>query len=164
MEWFEGDDVIPTVPDAFQDYSVIEDIERRNTSSIVFPDMKKGDGLIHNFTTWHAVALIREGTRYSLILFYDTDNPQVEDFIEKSKHEIVTYNHYEQDVALFFVDYDKVKGEEFLTLVFDSLEEEMKIVTYEGHEFEVFDIKNDKTLGRFQVTIDSNIYEVGFVS
>ena len=85
-------------------------------------------------------------------------------FIENSEIEIVIYNHYKQEVALFFVDYDEVEDEEFLTLVSDPFEEELKIVSYEGHEFEVFDIKTDKTLERFRVSIDSNIYDVGFVS
>ena len=50
-----------------------------NNTDVIFPSLKQGDVLIHNFTVWHAVAPIEQGTRYSLVLFFDTDNPMLDD-------------------------------------------------------------------------------------
>lgn len=57
----------------------MNDVQRQNTSDLIFPTLETGDVIIYNFTLWHAIAPIEAGTRYSFVLFYDMDNPAIQD-------------------------------------------------------------------------------------
>jgi hypothetical protein len=70
-----------------------------NTNDIVFPSLKQGDALIHNYTVWHAVAPIETGTRYSLVLFFDMDNPMLKSN-KKSNNDNNDNNNEEDDFIL----------------------------------------------------------------
>jgi len=62
-------------PSHLLDYDGINAIKsQRNKSGLVFPQLKTGDAFLHNFSVYHAVAPIKKGIRYSLILFYDSDH------------------------------------------------------------------------------------------
>lgn len=61
------------------EYKWVEAKGRLNSSEVVFPEAGLGDAIIHNHTVWHGVAPIDEGARYSLIFFFDQDNPMLDD-------------------------------------------------------------------------------------
>ena len=76
----------PFVSDKYKSYDGIDRLRSgRNGTDVVFPRLDTGDALIHNYTVWHAVAPIGSGTRYSLVLFYDMDNPAVRDDLEGAR-------------------------------------------------------------------------------
>ena len=55
--------------------------KRMNSATVedvVFPNLHTGDALIHNYTVWHGIAPLDTGTRYSLVLFFDMDNPMLQ--------------------------------------------------------------------------------------
>jgi len=59
----------------------VESLKRANTSDIIFPDLHTGDAVFYNYTVHHGIAPIQSGTRYSMVFFFDMDNPAVrEDF------------------------------------------------------------------------------------
>lgn len=69
---------LPDVPYDNTSYEWVDGLNRQNSSNVVFPALKEGDALIHNYTVWHGIAPITKGTRYSLLLFFDQDNPMLE--------------------------------------------------------------------------------------
>lgn len=71
-------DGIPTIEDHQYGYEWVNSLERENTTDVGFPKMQTGDALIHNFTVWHAVAPLTKGVRYSMVLFFEMDNPMLE--------------------------------------------------------------------------------------
>jgi hypothetical protein len=75
--WFEPGNPRPHFPESKLTYHYLEQIQRLNTSELVFPNTPQGSLLIHNYTLYHAIAPIQRGTRYSLIFFYDMHHPDV---------------------------------------------------------------------------------------
>ena len=75
-------------------YDWANTVKRENTTELVFPNMQAGDVLIHNFTVWHGVAPLEKGERFSFVLFYDMDNPILDDLHAKANE----YNNDEIDV------------------------------------------------------------------
>lgn len=137
----ESPDHRPDIPHGYKSYGWLNNLKRENTSDLVFPPLGTGDVLIHNFTVWHAVAPVEVGTRYSFVLFYDMDNPAVQDDFYYSKDVFpVRFYHEITDVKidLAFVIIDEETGEEE---DMDIMEEEMPpfeeaiLETYEGHVF-----------------------------
>ena len=80
---FEGqkNDAIdrPFILESYERYEFNDNVQRsQEQPDLVFPDLKQGDAIIYNYTVYHGIAPILSGTRYSLVLFYDMDNPAVE--------------------------------------------------------------------------------------
>ena len=48
----------------------VKALPRVNSSEVLFPAQRAGTVIAHNFTTWHGVAPVEEGTKYSLLLFF----------------------------------------------------------------------------------------------
>ena len=135
-------------------YNWTNSIKRENTSDVVFPDMKAGDVLIHNFTVMHGVAPLEKGERYSIALFYDMDNPIIDDMkdemIPTSFNADVTsfdaditsfdveFYHEIQDVKikLMYVEWTVI-GEMIEEVMVDEFRpfERLSFDTYEGHTF-----------------------------
>lgn len=74
----ESKDDVPELLYHQYSYKWVNSLEHKNTSDVVFPMLETGDVLIHNYTVWHAVAPLQTGTRYSMVLFFDMDNPVLE--------------------------------------------------------------------------------------
>jgi len=100
----ETEDGRPNIPYEELTYDWLNNVKRENTTDIVFPNMNMGDVLIHNYTVWHAVAPIEVGTRYSFVLFYDMDNPAIQqtDFYDDDTI-IAVFYHEIEDVEIDLV-------------------------------------------------------------
>ncbi|KAL7551734.1 hypothetical protein ACHAWF_014921 [Thalassiosira exigua] len=81
-EWWDDDEEeyqeSPRLRMGGKEYKWADGGECLNTSEVVFPEAELGEAIIHNYTVWHGVAPIDEGARYSLIFFFDEDNPMLE--------------------------------------------------------------------------------------
>lgn len=69
--YYRDGNSIPDMPSHVLSYDYLETMKRMNSSEVVFPRMKQGDLLLYNFSVYHGIAPIEEGTRYSLVFFYD---------------------------------------------------------------------------------------------
>jgi hypothetical protein len=149
---FDEDDDRPNIPSEYQDYRWLKGVRRRNTSDVVFPDMRAGDVLIHNFTVWHAVAPIEVGTRYSFVLFYDMDNPTIQ------RHDFNAGDQDREFRASFYHDISDAKidlvwvredanGDEVEAIVTRDMPpfEDKRIKTWVGHKFRAL-VSGENTL------------------
>lgn len=73
-------------------YEWVHSLTRGNTPGVVFPKLRTGDALIHNYTVWHAVAPLDTGIRYSMVLFFDMHNPMI-----KSKNPDEDEEEYDEE-------------------------------------------------------------------
>ena len=109
VEREEEDDGRPVVPDEYFNYDWLNSLKRENTSNLVFPTFQTGDALIHNFTVWHAVAPLDVGTRYSFALFYDMDNPAIQDDFYKTNDPFhVAFYHEIEDLEIDLVFVEEI--------------------------------------------------------
>ena len=133
-------------------YDYLEQISRRNTSLIVFPEAKTGSVLIHNFTLYHAIAPIEKGTRYSLIFFYDMHHPVVEQFYPK-EIDVIVKNDFDFPVDLQFVDMNEV-GRNLKLFMEDINTKEFTFRARSAQRFEVTNAKTGEVVQVFYVPRD----------
>jgi len=154
--YFRGEDTADGVPwllDYQLTYDWVNNLQHENTTGVVFPKLETGDALIHNYTVWHAVAPIKSGIRYSMVLFFDMHNPLLnhdDDFYDNYllidigiKHEIrecdpttgkLVYIH--DDIDVFWVNDEDYDDYESLEIVRENLNPgtSYKLGSYPGHE------------------------------
>lgn len=167
---FESEDGRPNIPRGYDNYEFINSLERKNTSDIVFPTLQTGDVLIHNFTVWHAVAPIEVGTRYSFVLFYDMDNPAIQDDFGTEDDDSISvafYNEIENaPIDLVFVYYeDDEEGEEEEEMI-EVMERNMQpfrkmsMNSYEGDVFRAVISGTDTVVSEFEMSGDQFLYTI----
>jgi len=182
----DGDDAAPNVdeqpiPDLKTEhyhYDWVNSLSRRNTSDVVFPTMATGDCLIHDYTVWHAVAPLERGVRYSMVLFFDLDNPALDQFRDGVVDEedvtgmvLVAMEHGIIDCYGGMMDTDAsvVWVEDERTDKYDTIEEDVrpnditKIYTTVGAIFRVIELGTNygRVLG--EITIRSDVFEYKFL-
>lgn len=158
----------PEIPESYRNYDWLNNLKRENTSDLVFPTLGGGDVLVHNFTVWHAVAPIEVGTRYSFVLFYDMDNPAIQDDFypdldrDEDAFPVAFYHEIEDlNIDLAFV-YDE-EGE----MKIDILEENMppfdwvELESYEGHVFRALISGTDTVVSELVMTDHQRLYNIG---
>ena len=165
----ETPDDRPEVPDRYRDYQWLNSLERRNTSDIVFPALETGDVVIYNFTLWHAVAPIEQGTRYSFVLFYDMDNPAIQkDFSDQDEEEdgqsfpaIFYHEMVGTEIDLAFVERLE-NGEKETEVMIEKMPayEKMRLDTFPAHEFVAFVSGTDEVIASFIMREDHRRYEI----
>ena len=133
-------------------YDYLEQITRRNTSLIVFPESKTGRVLIHNFTLFHAIAPIEKGTRYALIFFYDMHHPAVERFYPR-EIDVIVKNGFDFPVDLQFVDINEV-GRNLKLVMKDINTKEFTFRAKSAQRFEVTNAKTGEVVQVFYVPDD----------
>ena len=151
--YYEGDNPLPRFPEEKLDYEYLEKITRENSSEIVFPEVKTGNLLIHNHTLFHAIAPIKNGTRYSLIFFYDMHHPDVKRHFPE-EFEVLVDNGFDFPIDLYVVDNQSV--ERSLVLVMEDITE--KTFNFEGMPgqlYEVFDRGTGKLVHSFDIYKDN---------
>ena len=155
------DDDRPVVQDEYVNYDWLNNLKRENTSDLVFPTLGVGDVLIHNFTVWHAVAPIEFGSRYSFVLFYDMDNPAIQnDFLDEEAFGVVFYHEYEDmKIDLVWVD-DTKEGEEGIEMIEQNMKpfQDYPMDTYDGHVFKAFISGTDELVSKFVMRDDQERY------
>jgi hypothetical protein len=142
-------------------YDYLEQITRKNTSVIVFPEAKTGSLLVHNYTLFHAIAPIEKGTRYSLIFFYDMHHPDVERFYPK-KFDVIVKNDFDFLIDLNFVD-NKAVGRNLRLIMEDINEREFTFRARPAQRFEVTNSKTGELVQAFYVPegkVDGEDYHV----
>ena len=150
--YFEGDNPLPNFPEEKLDYEYLEKITRENSSEIVFPEVKTGNLLIHNHTLFHAIAPIKNGTRYSLIFFYDMHHPDVKRHFPK-EFEVLVDNGFDFPIDLYVVDNQSV--ERSLALVMDDITDKMfNFEGMPGQLYEVFDRDTGELVHSFDIYND----------
>ena len=150
--YFEGDNPLPNFPEEKLDYEYLEKITRENSSEIVFPDLKTGDLIIYNHTLFHAIAPIENGTRYSLIFFYDMHHPDVKRHFPE-EFEVLVDNGFDFPIDLYVVDNQSV--ERSLALVMDDITDKMfNFEGMPGQLYEVFDRDTGELVHSFDIYND----------
>jgi len=69
---------IPDISQHQMSYDWVNTRNRVNTTDVIFPLLNQGDVVVHNYTVFHGVAPVKEGSRYSIAFFFDMDNPMIE--------------------------------------------------------------------------------------
>eukprot|EP00534_Pseudo-nitzschia_fraudulenta_P013196 CAMPEP_0201220050 /NCGR_PEP_ID=MMETSP0851-20130426/191390_1 /ASSEMBLY_ACC=CAM_ASM_000631 /TAXON_ID=183588 /ORGANISM="Pseudo-nitzschia fraudulenta, Strain WWA7" /LENGTH=277 /DNA_ID=CAMNT_0047509751 /DNA_START=138 /DNA_END=971 /DNA_ORIENTATION=+ len=114
-------DGIPILQDHQYDYEWVNSLEHKNTTDVGFPKMQTGDALIHNYTVWHAVAPLTKGVRYSMVLFFEMDNPMLERDEDEDEN---TENEDAQELEIYVLhdihECDPFTGK--LVLIQDSID------------------------------------------
>ena len=163
----EAPDGRPEIPLEYRNYDWLNNVKRENTSDLVFPTLKGGDVLIHNFTVWHAVAPIEVGTRYSFVLFYDMDNPAIQDDFnpdvpdDDDAFNVAFYHEIEDmEIDLAFV-FDE-EGEMEIDILEENMPpfEEVELDSYEGHMFRAFISGTDTVLSEFVMRDSQRLYTI----
>lgn len=141
-------------------YEWANTVKRENTSELVFPNMQAGDVLIHNFTVWHGVAPLDKGERYSFVLFYDMDNPIIDDLDEGGEFIVEFYHEIEDDkIVLAFVE-ELANGTEILDTMVDPFPpfEPQSLDSFEGHKFRAIVEGTNEVLADFVVSRDQRSF------
>jgi len=156
----------PQILEQYTTYNWLNSVKRQNTTDVIFPSMNTGDVLIHNFTVWHGVAPLEVGTRYSFVLFYDMDNPAIQDDFYDDQEDngiiAVFYHEIDLDIDLVWVG-ETTQPQEEENNGYDSkskvvmMEKSMKpykeyaVDTYEGHIFHAIISGTDVVLSKFVI-------------
>jgi len=158
-----SEDGRPELKPKMTTYEWANTVKRENTSEIVFPNMQAGDILIHNFTVWHGVAPLDKGERYSFVLFYDMDNPTIDDFEVDDNELRVHFYHEIEDakVVLFYVE-ELAHGKEILDPMMDSFPPFVahSLGSFEGHKFRAIVEGTDEVLADFVVSSEQHRYVI----
>lgn len=162
----ESHDDRPDIPIEYKNYEWLNELKRGNTSDLVFPPLGMGDVLIHNFTVWHAVAPIEAGTRYSFVLFYDMDNPAIQqDFIHAPPDGEIAVTFYHEmdsiDIDLAYVETNEA-GEEEVIIMEEKMPpfKEVEMDSYEGHQFRALVSGTDSVLSEFVIDESRQRYTI----
>jgi len=159
----ETEDGRPNIPyEEYMTYDWLNNVKRENTTDIVFPNMNTGDVLIHNYTVWHAVAPIEVGTRYSFVLFYDMDNPAIQqtDFYDDDTI-IAVFCHEIEDVEIDLVwagnaaaEEDDGDDESDVIMIEEKMKpfEDYALDTSEGEKFRA--LIGDEVVAEFVIRSD----------
>jgi len=170
----EEDDERPDIPWEYKEYSWLNRLKRENTSDLVFPMLEGGDVLIHNFTVWHAVAPLEKGTRYSFVLFYDMDNPAIQDDFklleggdedeeEDGAFDIVFYHEITNvDIDLEFINIIEEEDRAESILMEEKMPpyKKMAMESYVGHVFRAYVSGTDELIQEFAVTEGRRLYTI----
>lgn len=143
----------PDLKEKMTTYEWANSVKRENTSELVFPDMHAGDVLIHNFTVWHGVAPLDKGERYSFVLFYDMDNPIIDD-LDEGEFIVEFYHEIEDDkIVLAFVE-ELANGTEIVDTIVDTFPpfEPQSLDSFEGHKFRAIVEDTNEVLADFVVS------------
>lgn len=162
MQEITSPDGRPNIYSYYSTYDWANTVQRGNTSDLVFPDLKAGDVLIHNFTVWHGVAPLDKGVRYSFVLFYDMDNPNIEDDYgvgdEDDRLDIEFYHEIEDvNIVVEFLEEDgtgEIMIEKLPAFATDGL------LSYEGHKFRALVEGTGEVLAEFAVNKEQKRYVV----
>lgn len=145
----------PDLKREMMSYDWANTVKRENTSDLVFPNMQAGDVLIHNYTVWHGVAPLEKGERYSFVLFYDMDNPSINDLDADIDEFDVEFYHEIEDaiVVLVFVD-ELANGKEIVEPMIDPFPpyEAQELNSFEGHKFRAIIDGTNEVLAEFVVS------------
>jgi hypothetical protein len=135
--WYK-DLLYPEIPAQYRNYSWVNSLQKENTTDIVFPAMGAGDVLLHNHTVWHAVAPVTAGVRYSFVLFFDTDNPGIQEMQQVLDDKIAaSFYHEIEDVSIDLVwvgDAGDDGNEKILVRNMPPFHH-VKIETWAGHQY-----------------------------
>jgi hypothetical protein len=149
-----SDDGRPDLKPEMMSYDWVNTVKRENTSDLVFPNMQAGDVLIHNYTVWHGVAPLEKGERYSFVLFYDMDNPNINDMDDINEFDVEFYHEIEDaKVVLVFVE-ELANGKEILEPMIDPFPpyEARGLNSFEGHKFRAIVEGTTEVLAEFVVS------------
>jgi len=170
----------PQILEQYTTYNWLNNVKRQNTTDVIFPSMNTGDVLIHNFTVWHGVAPLVAGTRYSFVLFYDMDNPAIQDDFYDNQQDngiIAVFYHEIQDLVIDLVwvgettqpqeEEDGYESKSKVVMMEKSMKpyKEYAVDTYEGHIFHAIISGTDVVLSKFVIMghDDENNYENRYV-
>ena len=177
----DEEDGRPQILDQYTTYNWLNNVKRQNTTDVIFPSMNTGDVLIHNFTVWHGVAPLEAGTRYSFVLFYDMDNPAIQnDFYDNQDNGIIAVFYHELhdlNIDLVWVGetqpqeeengYDSSKSSVAVIMMEEHMKpyKEYAVDTFEGHIFHAIISGTDVVLSKFVIMRhdDENNYENRYV-
>jgi hypothetical protein len=152
----------PVIPDKYRDYDWLSRQKRQNASNIVYPALGTGDLVVYNYTLYHGVAPVESGTRYSFVLFYDMDNPAIQEDFEIEDIAVTFYHEIEDaDISLLWVDTTKsLEGE--TEMIEEKLLpfEEYPLVSYDGHVFRAVISGTDTVVSEFVMRDTQALYTI----
>lgn len=161
----ETPDGRPEIPVEYMSYDWLHTVKRENTSDLVFPALDGGDVLIHNFTVWHAVAPLKAGTRYSFVLFYDMDNPAIQEDFDHEEDEdalpVEFHNGMPQHVDLAYV-YETEEGEAGVDVIEENIPplETVGLHSYPGHMFQALIHGTETPVCEFVIREEQTTYTI----
>ena len=142
---------IPSIPVEWQNYDWLANVKRENTTALRFPDLKQGDLLIHNYTVWHAVAPLEHGVKYSLLFFFDMDNPEIQSMINKRVSATFINHVTEGTVDLIWMDDNSATIEEDVLEEAMVVGEENNLICQEGHQMRAVRREDGMILAEFEI-------------
>jgi cytidylate kinase len=145
---------IPSIPEEWYSYDWLAKVKRENTTALRFPDLKQGDLLIHNYTVWHAVAPLEQGVKYSLLFFFDMDNPEMQS-IHSRRVDPTFINHATKGIVdLVWVNDLSATPEE--VVVYENMEvgKEYSSSSYSGYIWRGIRREDGMILAEFTLELD----------
>lgn len=152
---------IPEVPEEWKPYDWLANVKRENTTITRFPDLKQGDALIHNYTVWHAIAPLEKGSKYSLLFFFDMDNPEIQQHFDPPV--VVTFINFftEGTIDLMWVDPWSASFEENLVEPAMEVGKEYRVGTNARHIWRAYQRESGALVEEFTVELGrENPYEI----
>jgi hypothetical protein len=165
-EFFQDDDPIPVVPEHLLTYEFLETLtEHKNQTDhgIIFPNLKQGDMMIHNYTLFHAIAPIQKGTRYSLVFFFDEQHRHVQHNLGEPQR-VIIQNMFEMPVDLYWINKNSPELE--YVLIDSNIPRDPEIYSLDAARADTFLLKDPQTdefIFTFHVKKPDNDVEEFFV-
>ncbi len=161
----ETEDGRPFISNEYRDYDWLSRQKRQNASNIVYPSLGTGDLVIYNYTLYHGVAPVEAGTRYSFVLFYDMDNPAIQEDFENDDIAVTFYHEIEDvDISLLWVD-TTMSVEGHTVMIEEKLLpfEEYPLNSFDGHVFRAVISGTDTVVSEFVMSDTQALYTIKMV-
>lgn len=145
---------VPHVDDKYRGYDWLGTVKRENTSEVMFPQMTVGSTIIYNYTVHHGIAPLEEGTRYSLVFFYEMNNIYMTPKPMEGRPVAFRTDYQGEDVLdLYWID----RGGK-LVLQYEDLKQGKRYVvtTYQGEQFVGKLRGSQQQLGPYTVNLASH--------
>ena len=147
---------VPQIPDEWMTYHWLSTIQQKNTTITRFPNLNQGDVLIHNYTVWHAIAPLEAGLKYSLVFFFDMDNPDVQELLKKDVNATFINTVSDGTIDLVWINTNNAVEEEVVIQENMEVGMEYPLQTNEDSIWRFIRREDKEVVAEFVVQIDQN--------
>ena len=147
---------VPQIPNEWMTYNWLSTIKQKNTTITRFPKLKQGDVLIHNYTVWHAIAPLETGLKYSLVFFFDMDNPDVQDLLNKDVNATFINTLADGTIDLVWVNTNNAVDEEVVIHEAMELGVEYPLQTHDESIWRFIRREDKEVVAEFVIQIDQD--------
>ncbi|GAB5369859.1 hypothetical protein AAMO2058_001442800 [Amorphochlora amoebiformis] len=122
--------------EAVQFFNVPQGTE--NTTDYFYPYMETGSAYVHGKTLWHGITTITEGTKYSLLFFFDEPRRT-----QAVSPKIKIHNQRDKTIGVYWKAKTRENASQDVVEIFTLLPGDIKVEnTHIGHEFVALDYES----------------------